>query len=89
MTCPPIRESEYHQLAIGKSHFHSTSNPKPTNYQYPDSYQEFVKKQQDMHKSGVKRAQELINKFLPEDFLTLLESHGVWDLPYSFRSQQV
>ena len=38
-----------------------------------------------MHKSGVKRAQELINKFLPEDFLTLLESHGVWDLPYSFQ----
>ena len=39
-----------------------------------------------MQKSGVKRAQELINKFLPEDFLTLLESHGVWsDLPYSFQ----
>ena len=38
-----------------------------------------------MLKSGVKRAQELINKFLPEDFLTLLESHGVWDLPYSFQ----
>ena len=38
-----------------------------------------------MHKSGVKRAQELINKFLPEDFLTLLESRGVWDLPYSFQ----
>ena len=38
-----------------------------------------------MNKSGVKRAQELINKFLPEDFLTLLESHGVWDLPYSFK----
>ena len=38
-----------------------------------------------MHKSGVKRAQELINKFLPEDFLTLLESHGVWHLPYSFQ----
>ena len=38
-----------------------------------------------MHKRGVKRAQELINKFLPEDFSTLLESHGVWDLPYSFK----
>ena len=67
------------------SHFRSTSNPQPTNYQYPDSYQEFLKKQQDMHKRGVKRAQELINKFLPEDFSTLLESHGVWDLPYSFK----
>ena len=38
-----------------------------------------------MHKSGVKRAQELINMFFPDDFLTLLESHGVWDLPYSFK----
>ena len=38
-----------------------------------------------MHREGVKKAQELVRKFLPVEFSTLLESNGAWDLPYSFQ----
>ena len=67
------------------SHFRTPSTATSTSYQYPGSYQEFLKKQQEMHREGVKKAQELVRKFRPVEFSTLLESNGAWDLPYSFQ----
>ena len=66
------------------SHFSATSSTPTTNYQYPPSYKEFLKQQQNMHGEGVKRAQELVKKFLPVDFAIVLESNEAWDCPYSF-----
>jgi len=67
------------------SHFQTTSTATSTNYQYPNSYQEFLKNQQEMHRKGIKKAQELVMKFLPVEFSTILESSGSWDIPYSFQ----
>ena len=33
---------------------------KPNAYQYPNTYEEFLKRQQDMHKEGIKAAQERV-----------------------------
>lgn len=67
------------------SHFRNQSTETSTNYQYPYSYQEFLKRQRQMHREGVNKAQELVRKFLPMEVSRLLESNEAWDCPYSFQ----
>ena len=67
------------------SHFNKQRPPASRSYKYPNSYQEFLQKQQDMHREGVKKAQDLIRKFLPTEFSRLLESNNLWDCPYYFQ----
>ena len=62
---------EYIEISVTSnrklSHF-LTSKMKPNAYQYPNSYEEFLKRQQDMHKEGIKAVQELVQEYLPSDF---------------------
>ena len=67
------------------SHFRTQNSATSTNYHYPSTYQEFLTRQQQMHKKGVKQAQELVRKFLPEEFSNLLKSNQGWDCPYFFQ----
>lgn len=67
------------------SHFLNQSTATSVNYQYPYSYQDFLARQQQMHRDGVKKAQELVGKFLPMEVSRLLQSNEAWDCPYSFQ----
>ncbi len=68
-----------------KSHFDKTNTVTSSCYQYPHRYQDFLKRQQQVHKEGVNKAQELVKKFLPAEVSRLLESNESWDCPYSFQ----
>lgn len=55
-----------------------------TPYQYPCTYKEFLERQRSMHRAGVKQAQDVIRKFLPDEFETTLTVNGCWTMPYRF-----
>jgi hypothetical protein len=55
-----------------------------SSYCYPSSYTEFVKEQREAHYRGVKRAQELCNKYMPQKVVTLLKQKKCWEVPYSY-----
>ena len=50
------------------SHFSKQRTATSTSYRYPNSYQDFLKKQQDMHRERIIKAQEFIRTFLPVEF---------------------
>ena len=45
---------------------------------------ELHKRQQNMHKEGVKAAQLLVQEYLPPEFKKCLMENNSWDLPYTF-----
>ena len=53
-------------------------------YQYPDTYEEFLKRQQVMHKEGLKAAQDLVREYLSPEFQRCLMKNNLWEFPYSF-----
>jgi len=65
------------------SHFR-TSKMKPNTYQYLNTYEEFLKRQQHMHKEGIKAAQELVQEYLPSEFQRCLMENSSWEFPYTF-----
>lgn len=65
------------------SHFR-TSKIKPNSYKYPITYEQFLKRQQKMHKEGVKAAQTLVQEYLPSEFQRCLMENNWWELPYTF-----
>ena len=60
------------------SHFR-TSKVKPKAYQYPESYEEFLERQQYMHREGVKAAQDLVQELLPPEFQSCLMENSSWE----------
>ena len=65
------------------SHFR-TSKIKPNSYKYPITYEQFLKRQQKMHKEGVKAAQTLVQEYLPPEFQWCLMEKDWWELSYTF-----
>ena len=66
------------------SHFRASKTQPSTAYQYPETYKEFHKRQQNMHKEGVEAAQLLVKEYLPPEFKKCLMENNSWDLPYTF-----
>ncbi len=53
------------------------------NSKYPEDYADFQSQQKAAHYAGVKAAQRLVEKFVPEMKPVLMDS-GVWDVPYEY-----
>lgn len=53
-------------------------------YQYPNSYEEFIGIQKEHHLNGCQKAQSLVEKYLPKEFVEVLKTEEAWDLPYKF-----
>ena len=68
-----------------KAHFLKQSTVTYSDYKYPSSYDDFLKRQQQMYTEGVKKAQELVKRFLHMELSQPLESNDVWECPYSFQ----
>ena len=61
---------------------HSTSiKAKP---QYPSTYLAFKEQQKQAHREGVKKGQDLFDRFMPQPCVNLVKENDFWEIPYKF-----
>ena len=63
-----------------KSHETSTK-AKP---QYPSTYLAFKEQQKQAHREGVKKGQDLFQRFMPQPCVNLVKENDCWEIPYKF-----
>lgn len=52
--------------------------------QYPSTYLAFKEKQKQAHREGVKKGQDLFERFMPQPYVNLVKESDFWEIPYKF-----
>lgn len=52
--------------------------------QYPSTYLAFKEQQKQAHREGVKKGQDLLERFMPQPCVNLVKENDFWEIPYKF-----
>ena len=55
-------------------------------HQYPNTYLAFKEQQKQAHREGVKKGQDLFERFMPQSCVNLVKENNCWDTPYTFEN---